>query len=117
MGGEEFLLLLPGCRADDAPQAAERLRQTLAATPVELPGIGEIRVTGSLGVAAIEAGDLSPDEILQRADAALYAAKRAGRNRVAGPGAAGRRGGATAGQVAQGCGSATVAATAPAAPL
>lgn len=90
MGGEEFLLLLPGCRAEDAPLAAERLRQILATTPVELHGIGEVRVTGSLGVAAIEAGDLSPDEILQRADAALYAAKRAGRNRVAGPSLGGR---------------------------
>jgi diguanylate cyclase (GGDEF)-like protein len=83
MGGEEFLVLLPGCRADDAPAAAERLRLLLVGTPVPLPGIGPIRVTASLGVAAVEAGDRSPDEILLRVDAALYAAKRAGRNRTA----------------------------------
>jgi len=94
MGGEEFLLLLPGCQPEDAPLAAERLRQTLAAASLELRGIGEVRITASLGVAAVEAGDLSPDEILQRADAALYAAKRAGRNRVAGPSLAGQHSGA-----------------------
>ncbi len=86
MGGEEFLVLLPGCLAEASSPAAERLRRALEASAVALPGGDTIRVTASLGVAAIRAGDRTPEEILQRADAALYAAKRAGRNRVAGPG-------------------------------
>ncbi|MGG5890841.1 diguanylate cyclase domain-containing protein [Falsiroseomonas sp. HC035] len=76
-GGEEFLIVLPG--AADAAAMAETLRAAIAATEVTLAE-GALCMTASLGVAT--GGDRSPEALLQRADAALYAAKRGGRNRV-----------------------------------
>lgn len=78
-GGEEFLVLMPQTAMAEARQAAERMRRTVAqraATP-ELPAC-----TISIGVAEARAGDTSLDAVLARADAALYQAKRLGRNRV-----------------------------------
>jgi diguanylate cyclase (GGDEF)-like protein len=76
-GGEEFCILLPQVNLAGAFQAAERIRQTLAAH--ECAGV---KVTASLGVAEIGLGALDPRELLNQADIALYAAKREGRNRV-----------------------------------
>ncbi|MEY4748357.1 MAG: hypothetical protein RIQ60_571 [Pseudomonadota bacterium] len=72
IGGEEFLLVLPHTRASDALLAAERLRQTLA--PADT-----LRYTFSAGVAGARQGEVLAD-LLKRADAALYQAKRNGRN-------------------------------------
>ncbi|MFZ4808318.1 MAG: PleD family two-component system response regulator [Hyphomicrobiaceae bacterium] len=81
MGGEEFVMLMPNTPLARAYQVGERLRAGIAADPFEA-GSQKIRVTASVGVAGLEAGDDAPDRILKRADLALYAAKREGRNRV-----------------------------------
>ena len=83
LGGDEFGLLLPGTGSPDAAAIAIRLCQALAARPVVLRGDPEIseRITLSIGVAGWRAGDSSA-RWYARADAALYEAKRRGRNRV-----------------------------------
>ncbi|MES2296162.1 MAG: diguanylate cyclase [Pseudomonadota bacterium] len=81
VGGEEFAVLLPGASAEAAAIYAERLRQSVADTPLAIDG-HSIRVTVSIGIASILASDASPDAALIRADKALYSAKEAGRNRV-----------------------------------
>jgi diguanylate cyclase (GGDEF)-like protein/PAS domain S-box-containing protein len=81
-GGEEFLAILPGTDAAAARATAERLRAEVAARHILAEGI---RFTISIGVA--EAEDTRISALINRADAALYAAKQAGRDRVvsAGP--------------------------------
>jgi diguanylate cyclase (GGDEF)-like protein/PAS domain S-box-containing protein len=80
-GGEEFLLLFPDTGIDVAQAIAERLRAAIAAA--EIPhGSERIAVTASFGVATAAAGDNAADDVIKRADEALYAAKRTGRNRV-----------------------------------
>jgi diguanylate cyclase (GGDEF)-like protein len=81
-GGDEFLVLLFDMDADAARKAAERLREAIAAAPVEHGG-GSIDVTISAGVASAEHDDGTDlDTLIERADRALYAAKESGRNRV-----------------------------------
>lgn len=78
-GGEEFLLLLPAHAATDAAEVAERLLQALRQAPV--PGVRpELRLSASVGIAVLGAGD-TLESVINRADAALYAAKREGRDR------------------------------------
>lgn len=79
-GGEEFLIVLPGCDANATYQQAERIRASIANEPVTAPE-GSIAVTVSMG-AASSAAEADMDALLRAADTALYAAKRAGRNRV-----------------------------------
>lgn len=82
IGGEEFLVVLPGCDELCALSHAERLRQVIAATPVGFDGI-EIRVTASFGASSMQSGNARPpDHLVRAADEGLYAAKRQGRNRV-----------------------------------
>jgi two-component system cell cycle response regulator len=81
-GGEEFVVVLPGSNPDEAVAAAERLRaavEAMAFAPV--PG-RLYRLTISIGVACGGSGTETPEALLRDADVALYAAKRAGRNRV-----------------------------------
>jgi len=78
-GGEEFVLLLPATSLEQAQALAERLRAALEACPLD-SDIGPIAVTTSIGVAADV--DATLERLLARADAALYRAKAAGRNRV-----------------------------------
>ncbi|QXZ11434.1 sensor domain-containing diguanylate cyclase [Comamonas sp. Y33R10-2] len=79
VGGEEFLLLLPGAQLEAAANAAERLRQLVEV--MEIPQVGSITI--SLGVAQWPQSHDDIKTVLQQADALLYSAKRAGRNRVA----------------------------------
>jgi diguanylate cyclase (GGDEF)-like protein len=79
-GGEEFAVILPDTGRDGAVETAEKLRTAI--TTISVPGIDRM-ISASFGVAVIpdDAGD--PDELFRTADRALYAAKHAGRNRVA----------------------------------
>jgi diguanylate cyclase (GGDEF)-like protein len=80
LGGEEFLVLLPGATLAEAEEVAERLRQAVGAATLA----GQA-VTMSFGVAASADGEgFDFDVLYARADAALYAAKRSGRDRVCG---------------------------------
>lgn len=84
VGGEEFAVLLPETDALGATATAERLRSAVAAEGFE--GVGAVTV--SLGVDSLQRGD-EPEDLMRRADEALYAAKAAGRNTVSqwgGPG-------------------------------
>ena len=78
VGGEEFLLLLPDASLDMAEQVAQRLRVRLEQT--DIPPVGCI--TLSLGVAHWPQHSSAIAEVLEKADAALYEAKRTGRNKV-----------------------------------
>ncbi|WP_244544150.1 MULTISPECIES: GGDEF domain-containing protein [unclassified Beijerinckia] len=80
LGGEEFVLLLPNCDAEGAAAFAERLRAAISAT--RFAGLPDTwRVTASFGLAE-KRPDESLSDLLVRADAALYRAKHAGRDRV-----------------------------------
>jgi diguanylate cyclase (GGDEF)-like protein len=83
-GGEEFVIVLPETPLLGAYAVAERMRRLCAETPVELPG-AQLLVTASFGVATIDGvapSDEDADAMLRDADRALYASKRAGRNRI-----------------------------------
>jgi len=82
-GGEEFLIVLPGCNISGALSSAERLRNAIGKAPVDAPE-GIIPVTLSLG-ATVGGGAIPAEleELLRTADAALYEAKKSGRNQVA----------------------------------
>jgi diguanylate cyclase (GGDEF)-like protein len=80
-GGEEFVALLDNANPADAHAAGERLRLAIAAHPLDLSS-GPLTITASIGVSTIDAGDKEFDDILRRADLALYDAKAAGRNCV-----------------------------------
>jgi diguanylate cyclase (GGDEF)-like protein len=79
-GGEEFLIIAPDCNPSQGMSLAERVRDRIACKPIQV-GEHSLNVTISLGVACAGPGmDLS--RLLLSADSAMYAAKRAGRNRV-----------------------------------
>lgn len=80
-GGEEFLLLMPSTTADGAQQACERLRQIISSNPAPTR-IGPVPLTVSLGVTSATPADTGVDDLLSRADHALYESKHRGRNRV-----------------------------------
>ena len=82
LGGEEFAILLPEANGAQAQEAAERLREVIAATVVRLEQDVSISFTASIGVAALVAADHGVAAMLKRADEALYTAKNSGRNRV-----------------------------------
>jgi two-component system cell cycle response regulator len=82
-GGEEFAVVLPEARLADAALLGERLREAVANATVR-DAFGSVRVTISVGIAAIPAPGIdSPARLIEAADSAMYAAKSAGRNRVA----------------------------------
>jgi len=83
-GGEEFLLILPGCDAPTTIRRASKIRQLVSVGEITTIK-GATRVTVSMGVAAAEGGsNTSVEALLNEADAALYRAKENGRNRVEG---------------------------------
>jgi len=77
LGGEEFLVMLPGVDVQEGVLVAERLRKTL-----EDSRPGGLRVTGSFGVSAAAGAEVSYAKLFKAADEALYEAKETGRNRV-----------------------------------
>jgi diguanylate cyclase (GGDEF)-like protein len=79
-GGEEFMLLLRNCNAEQGTAIAEKLRAAIASTPCEINRVS-LALTVSAGVAEAIGGD-TPERLIDRADRGLYAAKHAGRNRV-----------------------------------
>jgi diguanylate cyclase (GGDEF)-like protein len=85
-GGEEFSILLPQTKAVDAFRTAERVRASIAALNIIVPGMTSaerVQVTVSIGVAALDAGSKRQlSELLAAADAALYRAKACGRDQV-----------------------------------
>jgi diguanylate cyclase (GGDEF)-like protein len=81
MGGEEFAVLVDGGSLAGVTGMAQRLREQIAATPLEAQGMS-VPMTVSVGVAAARSGDTLWEDILRRADEVMYHAKRHGRNRV-----------------------------------
>ena len=79
IGGEEFVVLFPNTSIEDATMIAEKLRALVAAADYHFVDDG-IAVTVSCGLSALQKGDAA-EQLFQRADSALYAAKHAGRNR------------------------------------
>ncbi|MDR5738939.1 MULTISPECIES: diguanylate cyclase [unclassified Caballeronia] len=83
-GGEEFALLLPCTGFDDAMIVAEKVRCAICETPIDVQG-ARVPVTASVGAACARRGvTTSYEALINEADAALYAAKRGGRNRAVG---------------------------------
>ncbi len=81
-GGDEFFIALPNCDGSQVRRRAERIRLALASQPIRI-GDAEIRVTVSIGAVTAAAPEQTISEVLAAADAALYKAKAAGRNRIA----------------------------------
>jgi diguanylate cyclase (GGDEF)-like protein len=80
-GGEEFLVALPQCDLEQAAEIGERVRLSVASAPIETSA-GAMFVTVSIGAASMNEHPASIDELIHRADRALYEAKQQGRNRV-----------------------------------
>lgn len=82
-GGEEFCLVLPETDIKGAVAVAERIRAAVAQRPIDLDAEAQISMTVSVGIALLKAGEqLAPQQMLDRADRALYQSKISGRNRV-----------------------------------
>ena len=81
IGGEEFCCLLPRTDTAQAHRVAERIRYLCETTTVDVAGT-PVKATVSLGIASTEAFGSDIDTLIRRADMAVYAAKRQGRNRV-----------------------------------
>ena len=82
-GGEEFVVVMPGTRIEDAERIAERIRLHVAGSPFRVAhGTELLTATISIGVAATLGPDDTPDTLLKRADEGLYEAKSSGRNKV-----------------------------------
>jgi len=80
-GGDEFVLLLPDTNADGARQTAERIRERIAASPLEV-GVKPLTITASMGVATYPDNGTSYEQVFEAADTALYASKAKGKNQV-----------------------------------
>jgi two-component system, cell cycle response regulator len=82
LGGEEFAVVMPETDLSIAAAVADRLRLEIASKPFRLPAGGQLNVTVSIGVTIANTGREGRDQLLERADNALYEAKSAGRDRV-----------------------------------
>ena len=82
LGGEEFAVMLPETSLEDAMRVARRLHAAVTELRLELAEANELRFTSSIGVADASMDERSVETLLQRADSALYQAKRNGRNRI-----------------------------------
>lgn len=81
-GGEEFAVILPATDEKSAVAAAERLRRTIEKTSINCSPIVDIDITVSVGCADRQPNTTTPEDLVKAADAALYQAKKTGRNRV-----------------------------------
>jgi diguanylate cyclase (GGDEF)-like protein len=82
-GGEEFVAILPETSTEGATTFAERLRERIAAQTFDIGSQRVLRLTVSIGIATFPSpGVASTDDLINRADEALYRAKAAGRNQV-----------------------------------
>ena len=82
-GGEEFVVIMPDTKLEDASRIAERLRGHISGSPFRVAGVEEpLTVTISIGVAATLGEDDTPEALVKRADGAVYQAKHDGRNQV-----------------------------------
>ena len=82
-GGEEFVVIMPGRSLKTARDIADRLRSVVEATDFRAPDAAEpLKITISVGIAALQTPDDTPLSLLRRADRALYSAKEGGRNQV-----------------------------------
>jgi diguanylate cyclase (GGDEF)-like protein len=81
-GGEEFIVIMAQNDVDGATLFAERWRQAVEATRFEIPDGTDVGVTISIGVAGYGEREQTASDLIAEADAALYAAKQAGRNQV-----------------------------------
>ena len=80
-GGEEFVVILSDCSLDDAKNWAERVRGVISKSPLTV-GKLKINVTVSIGITETTPADDSLDDMVNKADSALYNAKNTGRNKV-----------------------------------
>lgn len=87
LGGEEFAALLPDTTQQQAIEAAERLREAVAASSIDIGQREPLRLTISIGVTTLVEDHPTLDDLLSQADDALYQAKKSGRNRVCTAGA------------------------------
>ena len=81
LGGEEFIIVMPGVNVTAASRIAERARQAIESEAFLMPTGQSIAITASIGLAE-RREDTSPHELYRRADQALYRSKSEGRNRV-----------------------------------
>ena len=83
LGGEEFVVVMPGASLEDATQVADRIRRDIGGQPFPImAGAEALSITISVGVAASAGADDTPDALLKRADEGVYEAKERGRNQV-----------------------------------
>ncbi len=82
IGGEEFAMLLPETGGQVAKEVADRLREAISLATIPLENGTSLKVTASIGLAELEKDDAKIDSLLNKADMALYEAKRSGRNKV-----------------------------------
>lgn len=82
LGGEEFVIVLPDVGLERSIHIVERVRRDICGRPFEIPGVGNINVSTSVGAAFIEDVSISAEQALQLADTELYKAKTNGRNRT-----------------------------------
>ncbi len=81
-GGEEFVVVLPATDIQTAERVGERIRRMVASKPFNAGPDTHLNITASVGISALAGVDETVEELLKRADQALYRAKREGRNRV-----------------------------------
>ncbi len=81
-GGEEFVVLLPRAGTSDAVAIALRLRDALAVSSATTPALAGLRVSASIGVASTDIGIFAVDELIRRADRAMYDVKQHGKDNV-----------------------------------
>jgi len=81
-GGEEFCVLLPDTKKEEALKAAERIRKEIEDMVVKSTDGKDLKVTISIGVATQDDSDIEPEKLIERADNALYNSKETGRNKV-----------------------------------
>jgi two-component system cell cycle response regulator len=83
LGGEEFVVVMPGAGLEDAARVADRIRRDIEGQPFPILSGGEgLTITVAIGVAASHGAGDTPDALLKRADEGVYEAKAKGRNQV-----------------------------------